>query len=348
MSREIKYSFAYDENNKLIDINNVSHTDRLGHHFRCINCNAEMQARLGNKNRHHFAHKSDVVCDGETYLHKLGKVLLKKKFEESPEFIIEYERHFECAKHESCKFYSRYECHSDDFEAFDLKKYYDTCTEEQKIEDYTADLLLSNSNNCKISPVLIEIWVTHKCTTEKRESGAKIIEIHVKDEDSLRNLTLPDARITESENIKFSDFNRAAKRKELNNRYLARFIIYQSGDVYVSKPKDSPTCNVGKMYPKAIRELQFDYDECDDTITIYDYRFAVASQLGYEVKNCNLCKYLKQGYDEPIICCLYKKYGTPKKPKQLEANSCKYYRPDNDKIEKIIDKLKDVPVQEVE
>lgn len=317
-----------------------------------------MQARLGNKNRHHFAHKSDVVCGSETYLHKLGKALLKKKFEESPEFIIEYKRHFECAKRKSCEFYSQRECHSDDFEAFDLKKYYDTCTEEKKIGDYTPDLLLSNSNNCKIPPVLIEIWVTHKCTTEKRESGAKIIEIHVKDEDSLRNLTLPDARIMESEDIIFSGFDRSAKEEVLNNRRLPRFALFQSGAAIVSKPEDTPTCNDGKMYSKAILELKFDYYECCDTpneyddteesITIYDYGFAVALQLGYEVKNCNLCKYLKQGYDEPIICCLYKKYGTPKCPKQSEANGCKYYSFDNDKVEKITDKLKDVHGQEVE
>lgn len=112
------------------------------------------------------------------------------------------------------------------------------------------------------------------------------------------------------------------------------------------------------MYPKAILELKFDYYECCDTpneyddtaeyITIYDYGFAVALQSGYDIKNCNLCKYHKQGYDEPIFCCLYKKCGTPKYPEQLEADSCEYYRIDKDKVEKIIDKLKNIHVSEVE
>ena len=64
----------------------------------------------------------------------------------------------------------------------DLKQFYDTCTEEAQIDGFVADLLLTNSNNPKIQPLLIEICVTHACEEDKIKSGLKIIEITIKKE----------------------------------------------------------------------------------------------------------------------------------------------------------------------
>ncbi|MBO7082875.1 MAG: hypothetical protein J6W30_03415 [Bacteroidales bacterium] len=41
--------------------------------FTCISCGQELSACLGSKNQHHFRHKTEVDCNLETYLHKMGK-----------------------------------------------------------------------------------------------------------------------------------------------------------------------------------------------------------------------------------------------------------------------------------
>ena len=46
-----------------------------------------------------------------------------------------------------------------------------------------------------------------------------------------------------------------------------------------------------------------------------------------------LCKFHKAYMDmymeDKTICCLYKKYNTPKEPKLTYARQCQYYRPED-------------------
>lgn len=69
-----------------------------------------------------------------------------------------------------------------------MKQYYDTCTEEAEINGFIADLLLTNSKSTNLVPVLIEVCVTHACDEEKRNSGLKIIEIKIKNEEDINAL----------------------------------------------------------------------------------------------------------------------------------------------------------------
>ena len=79
----VRYHFAYDEHDSIIDIDNVSSEYRKEHDFHCISCGALMMARLGNEKAHHFAHKGGESCGSETYLHILAKLMLKRKFDNS-------------------------------------------------------------------------------------------------------------------------------------------------------------------------------------------------------------------------------------------------------------------------
>ena len=315
-----KYHYAYNENNCVIDIRNVSIEERAKHHFYCISCGAEMIAKLGNKNTHHFAHKSEnESCCNETYLHKLGKLLLKHKFENFPTFEIQYLRNIECLKRSSCPFHTE-ECIEQIYEVFDLKKYYNSCTEEQSFNNYRADLLLSDTTGKYQNVVFIEIRVSHECSQEKQSSGQRIIEIQIKSDDDL--YALINTPITENQNIKFIGFNRTSKRKEiLDKRNLFRFQLFQSGAAHVTNFEDMPTCNEKKINPKSILELNIDCDYIGD-ITAYDYGLATAINMGYKVKNCKLCKYKRSGFltslSSSILCCLSKKYGTPMYPKQSD------------------------------
>ena len=344
-----KYRYAYDDNKTVIDIRNVSTEYKVNHCFYCISCGAEMVAKLGHKNIHHFAHKSgDESCCNETYLHKLGKLLLRNKFEKSPTFEVEYLRNIECQKQSSCPFY-RSECMEHSCEAFDLKKYYDTCIEEQSFYNYRADLLLSDSTGKYQDTVFMEIRVTHECTQEKQCSGQRIIEIQIKSDDDLYSLI--NAPIKEGKNIKFIGFNRMSKKqKVLAKRNLFRFQLFQSGAAYVSNFEDMPACNVKKINPKSILELNIDCGYIGD-VAAYDYGLITAINMGYEVKNCRLCKYQKLGFEtsmSPIFCSLSKKYGTPTYPKQSDAGKCQHFRLDNMRIDKLNKELSNIAIVKVE
>ena len=94
----VRYHFAYDEHDSIIDIDNVSSEYRKEHDFHCISCGALMMARLGNEKAHHFAHKGGESCGSETYLHKLAKLMLKRKFDNSQSFVIEYTLRIKCSR----------------------------------------------------------------------------------------------------------------------------------------------------------------------------------------------------------------------------------------------------------
>ena len=67
----------------------VTEEDRQSHSYHCLNCGERMIPRMGVKRTRHFAHRGeDVHCGQETYLHKLAKLLIKEKFNQSQESVI--------------------------------------------------------------------------------------------------------------------------------------------------------------------------------------------------------------------------------------------------------------------
>ena len=346
--KTIKYHYAYAEANTLVNIRNITQENRRGHTFHCIACGAEMVAKLGNKNTHHFAHKNGEACSEETYLHRLAKIVLKKKFDQSSSFFIEYYRKVKCAKHSVCPFYKEGICQDRELEPFDLKQYYDTCTEEQQVGDFRADLLLTHSEKKNRAPVLIEIYVTHKSTEAKLDSKYRIIEIHIQSDNDIRQLMLPP--ISEDSNIHFYGFNRESDNVTLMaKRSLFRFFLFKSGKTFVSNFEDMPMCNEGRRRPTALLELNIDgnVDYLGD-INVYDYGLVHARNIGLDVKDCRLCRYHRSGYDtsmNPIFCCLYKTCGTPQYPDPTEAMQCRYFKPDEDRIKNINETMP--PVQEL-
>lgn len=69
----------------------------------------------------------------------------------------------------------------------DLKEYYNTCTLEGKIGNRYADILLSNSENPSIRPILIEVWYQHQCEPQKIKEGNFIIEFKISSLEDIRN-----------------------------------------------------------------------------------------------------------------------------------------------------------------
>ena len=158
---ELKYKYAFDEIGNIVSIEDFTKESSKLHTFKCIVCGGELRPRaIGSKHRRaHFYHKEVVSCNGETYLHKLGKLYIKQHFDNSDKFCISYEVSKTCKEH-NCNL-RNYNCHKEhEINQVDLKEFYDTCTIEAPIKGFVADLLLTNSKNPNIPPTLIEICVT--------------------------------------------------------------------------------------------------------------------------------------------------------------------------------------------
>ena len=185
------YAYLVNGEEKILTyISNCTEADR-SKKFVCPGCGGEMGLRLGDIRRHHFYHKTECNCPGETYKHMVTKELFKKYFDSSASMLINSKYEYECEHVNNCKIIDLwkearrvkndipYVCktkYKDNI--FDLKKYYTVADIEKHEGKYIADVLLTGE---KAPDMLIEIMVTHKCTNEKQTSGNKIIEIDVSD-----------------------------------------------------------------------------------------------------------------------------------------------------------------------
>ena len=326
---EIKYQHAYDEDGKLVSIDDYTKETSKFHVFRCVGCGKELLPRaIGSKCRKaHFYHKELVECSGETYIHKLGKLLIKKKFDESEQFLISYRVSKECSV-KGCRL-RNVNCHKDYVDlTVDLKRYYDTCAEEQEIDGFIADLLLTNSKKADIPPVLIEICVTHPCDDEKRKSGLKIIEVTIKKEQEVNEiftngvLVEPMFGPLRKKNIEFISFKRTLEEKMVSP--ISRYVFNPSQNVngYITEI-DCQTADYKTLKDSEVELNIVRVQPCRD------YRIWLPLQWMSKYKHlrrCNLCKfYFATQYENTAICRLSRKYGKPAYPKMDDAVNCRSY-----------------------
>lgn len=232
---EIRYRSAFDESGNLVDINEVSNEDRT-HEYRCISCGKQLVPRLGDIRRHHFYHKEDTVCKGETYLHELAKLRLKEKFDKSDHFYISYNAEVGCNQkcHADCKVNEKI--------TEDLKLDYDTATIEKSVNEYEsrkkyrADVLLTNSKDESKPPILLEIWVTSECKQEKKESDLRIIEIHIKEENDINSLY--ENEIIEETDGKILFHSFSLKKNLSSEKYISDIFCHKQANLRLKKKID--------------------------------------------------------------------------------------------------------------
>lgn len=325
---DIKYRYAHDEHRNIVPINKVNKENKSTYY--CITCGERMIPRIGTKKVAHFAHKGNSQnCNGETYLHKLAKELIKKKFEQSDSFKIGYYRNAKCNRHNICPLYNPKRCYTriNNPEIFDLKEYYDTCQEEKECDGFIADLLLSHSQRRDRAPIFIEIHVNHKSTEKKKNSGHKIIELTIKSEEDIEHFvdsTIEETLFPEEKKngcAEFYGFDRFSQKTR--EGYLDSFpyiTIHKSGKPYVEFK-----CCYDAFYKSHKDATCICFIGFLDKIQILRYGYLLVRKKGNEIKTCYLCKYYKNTF-----CCLYKKHDTPKNPNRDTANTCKYYREDEE------------------
>ncbi len=302
----ITYHNAIAQNGQIIHIDNVT-KEKRNEHFYCAGCHSEMIPVLGNVREHHFRHKGKL-CSKETYLHQLGKRLLKERFDTQKEFVIKYYVNLCCDKTENCKILSfgkNIKCNRKGLLIRDLKKEYDTCEVEVNYNGYCADLMLSSKEHPNQNPLFIEISVTHDCEQSKTHSGIQIIEIKIDNEE---DLSLPlieeDNMFLQLNNENPYEFYKSLPnvrfynllRQVDNNRPLDRFWVIRDEKSYLrgnTKWYDLNCRNVENShrddsYFEVAIPSKIIHDDGSKP-DLYSFGMAKAMHAGLSVKDCSFC-----------------------------------------------------------
>lgn len=189
----IQFRYGLSSLGKPVSIENAE----KGQQYTCLSCGAPLVPRKGEIRQHHFAHKSNPDnCSFETYLHKLTKYFIRTLFEEKQKLIAVREPNMHpCDRMHECQFFDKekgfYLCYQKEDNIINLLDF-DECVEEEPIKglndpekEFVADLLFKSKN---LEPILVEIYVEHKCEPEKITSGLRIIEIKIINEDDIEKL----------------------------------------------------------------------------------------------------------------------------------------------------------------
>ena len=321
---KIKWKHAYidEEYSNRISIDEITEDNRNKYKFFCIGCGRELRPRALNSDKKspHFYHKGKVECSGETYLHKLAKRIIKEKFDLSEHFYIEYRISRICIN-ENCKFKND-RCYNVEFQKIDLKEYYDTCTLEEPIGNYVADVLLTNSKNTDLPPVLIEICVSHSCEDDKRNAGLKIIEIEIQSEEDAEKLGKEEVLkenticLKGERRIEFISFKK--ELKETRTRKVTRYIYdpQLNAEGYISYIDCTKTAYKSRL--NSTLELNLHNTKSIEEGDIFLVQCWMNKYKG--IRRCNLCKFY---YDS--ICRLNRKRGGQVCPSTDEAEKCKSF-----------------------
>lgn len=198
----VKYSYAIVDS-ITIHISNVTEESRKQYQYTCICCGEPMAAHINGKRKKHFQHYKNTQHDYETYLHITAKKIIKQAYENSlinnTPVYIEYKENRLCDRY---KITTNSPCELGlDVNRFDITRTHKQILEEQPVGKFIPDLHLKSDNHPEI---FIEIFVSHKSEVEKIKSGYRIIEISIKSEEDLYQLSKLDFSIKNKKNEYFN------------------------------------------------------------------------------------------------------------------------------------------------
>jgi hypothetical protein len=270
-------------NEQLMRIDEVTQDIRKLSTFICLGCGQEMEACLGNKREHYFRHKNKDNCSWETYLHKLSKRVLKERFEQQEQFLVHFNSVNTCEKINSCPFQR---CKKEFVSEQDLKEYFDTCEIEGSFRGYRADLLLTHSEHPDRA-LFLEVAVTHKCEEEKINSGIRIIEIDVTNEQSAL-LELDE----NNEQIHFYNFKFNREVVPLTN--VERFSFLGCEEKIINRKIETIVCkNINEHLPNALLDIVI--RKPHNKISLESLGLAHVMVYGTYVRNCGFCNKRESG-----------------------------------------------------
>lgn len=257
----------------------------------------------------YFRHRPGYLGDRnepDRYLHNYAELRLKQRFDESlssGEFIVQYYVVEKCPDSFSCKLKSNIKCKGEPkpvLKTLNLRKYYDTCSIEKGTDKYIADLLLTNSQDDTVKPMLLEVFVTHKCTDEKIASGYPIIEIKINQREDADNAIIENAGEVVEEYMFMQNENKKTlppivfygfKREVAFNSYVnyANFLLAKKDNEWVADCRAIFCKDVDEFTPEGRAfSLSMPLEEIKN-IDIYEMGMAKAQSMGLKVRDCSLC-----------------------------------------------------------
>lgn len=355
MKRKLKYDWADDEKGNLVNIA-AAVSDKVYYH---IVTHAPMKVKAVNSKyrRTHFfllnTEPNNENGNNESYYHELGKRLIKERFYSDTPLVAKYVVYPQCSITNSCKIKEKLpelKCGDLYYHELILNKEYDTCEEERYYEGFIGDLKLSDSRCTEKPPVFIEICYKNPCTDNKKESGIRIIEIKINDEQMVPDI------LEEC----FPQNDICLKFKEENNPYclnhipfvcfygfdrrqyprMGRFSVVKDDRGRLETKYDvmNVTCKTNVIVPNenSLIEITMVDDlvrNCYDN-WIEEAMYAVAAKRGLDVKDCRLC------YHEIVTKI---RVGTPCKLRQKQpyclAENCSNYQPLPKHIDNLCEKI---------
>lgn len=339
--REIKYRYCLDKDTKeLIYIGDLTQETRYAHTYECLECGKEMEANMGSVKRRYFSHKSGCACDGESYLHKLAKRIIKARFESSEHFPIVFKRDIPCSEFETCMFKDDYLCkfHNKniphDLKIWKGKTLYNLCQEEVWCDEFKPDLLLTSTISSQLPPIFIEVYKTHESSDDKVNSKHKIIETYkLKSESDVDSIL--ENGFVENVNCRIIGFNPKTGKTRKTDMNVTRVVVYETGVCRFYRfgevkcgmlnvkydPKSKYEFNVIPMSRMAVISPR-----CN--LLPQQIGLAWAEKKGMKIRNCMLCNsYRYNEWYDKYMCISYKKLGQDHIfPKPSMATTCVEYR----------------------
>jgi hypothetical protein len=318
-SSSIKYKYALSEDGLVLNVNNLSEEDRRD--YECLGCGNVLRPVLPKIRKKHFRHKVNHDCSLETYLHRMGKKLFVETYEKCLQqgipYLIEYTVPIICdfCKHGPCE-------KDDEKTTYDLTKAFTSISEEQRDEEFTPDVLLKTKSGKKI---YIEIAVTHESSSNKINSGIRIIEFFLPEEEDLYIFKQTKISIFHDA-IETFNLNPTPINKKLKNqchKEISYFTVLNNGKCRI---------NTVAIYEfDRIKNTSQDYITKVPCSSFYTFveELEKAFLKGVKVKNCFLCRYHANNSlglpeeTEPMFC----KFHESAKNSNTAAN-CENYRPD--------------------
>lgn len=317
-----RYQYAknkYDEIVKAIDL--VGREERLD--YFCIGCDNPLIAKVNGKiKKPHFAHKTVLECNSETYLHRLGKKAFFKTYQkclaENIPFYITFHVPKKCYKfkrtiHKHCDLGYTEKC-------FDLTNYFSQIQVEKKHDCFIPDILLTRQMNID-DCIYIEIAVTHFLSEEKKSSGKRIIEIPLDCEEDIEKIYKADLKQSDALFIGFNQESAPivdADCKCMYKKYFL-FIVWSSGKAwlgleYLADIKAKLSKYRDKIEYSNIIETDLQFENSNVLMgyahgDMFMTQLKLAVEKKVPVKNCFLCKYSGNNYSDslPIFCKTYRK-----------------------------------------
>lgn len=319
----IKYRFAFNEEGATICANDIAGRPVVDK-FSCVGCGDPLIAKVnGEKHRPHFAHKTQIECSGETYLHKLGKAAFvetyKKCLADGEPFKIRLKSVKTCTK-----FYPAIMtgCSLGEVEKeYDLTDYYHHIEVEKRDGQFIPDVMLVH----KTKPdevIYIEIACTHFLSEEKERSQKRIIEIPIESEEDIGKIRKASLSATDALFIGFKRETHAITDSDCvcASKKCYAFFVFESGK---AKLELSELAVVhARAQKRGVIYANFHIPHDGDRTTPFENhaegggglfidQVRLAAARSVPIKNCYLCRHFSASYDafkgKPVYCMAFRK-----------------------------------------